>query len=139
MSSSSATPTPRSREATSTLPSQTCIPRSSGLSRTPFQRRGVTLGRDAVHGYFTNSSAGRLEPTTDIELTRLSGKITAMHHLAGLLLDGAPNDRTVADVFTLRDGLIVDMQAYTDPQDASQQTRGRRCSSWLRTGHPWAR
>jgi ketosteroid isomerase-like protein len=37
-----------------------------------------------------------------------------VHHVEGILVDGTPHEMTVADVFTVRDGQVVHMQAYAD-------------------------
>jgi ketosteroid isomerase-like protein len=34
------------------------------------------------------------------------------------MIDGSTQDVTVADVYTVRDGQVVRMQAYADPADA---------------------
>jgi ketosteroid isomerase-like protein len=75
-------------------------------------------GREAVRDYLATSRSGWRELHTDVTLHSLNGKIIAVHHLVGVLLDGTPNQATVADVFTVRDGLVVHMQAYADPKDA---------------------
>jgi hypothetical protein len=39
------------------------------------------------------------------------------HHVSGYTLDGVERDNTVADVFTLENGLVTHMQAYADPDE----------------------
>jgi ketosteroid isomerase-like protein len=41
-----------------------------------------------------------------------------VHHVSGRLIDCTAHDVTVADVFTVRDGLVVRMKAYADPAEA---------------------
>jgi ketosteroid isomerase-like protein len=51
---------------------------------------------------------------------RAGERVVVEHSVAGLLADGTPHAVTVADVFTLRDGVVVHMQAYADPVDAPE-------------------
>jgi ketosteroid isomerase-like protein len=40
-----------------------------------------------------------------------------VHHVFGRVVDGSHRDVTVADVFTVRQGQVVRMQAYADPAE----------------------
>jgi ketosteroid isomerase-like protein len=40
-----------------------------------------------------------------------------LHHVYGRLADGTSHDVTVADVYTVRNGQVVRMEAYASPAD----------------------
>jgi ketosteroid isomerase-like protein len=84
----------------------------------PFPMAGRYRGRVAVREYLSASRASWRELRTNVNLHSVNGKVIAVHHLVGVLRDGAPAEATVADVFTLRGGTVVDMQAYANPSDA---------------------
>jgi ketosteroid isomerase-like protein len=83
-----------------------------------FPMGGTYHGREAVHAYLSASRASWRELDTDVTLHPLNGKIVAVHHLVGVLLDGTPSEATVADVFTVRQGSVVHMQAYASESEA---------------------
>jgi ketosteroid isomerase-like protein len=82
-----------------------------------FPDGGAHLGRDAVRRYLEASRSTWRELRSVATVTRRGERIIAEHHLEGVLPDGTAHQATVADVFTLRDGLVVHMQAYADPDD----------------------
>jgi ketosteroid isomerase-like protein len=79
---------------------------------------GRYVGPAAVAEYLRNSRANWSELVSEPKALRRDGRIIVTHHVHGRLADGAPGNATVADVFTVRDGQIVHMQAYTDPDQA---------------------
>jgi ketosteroid isomerase-like protein len=81
-----------------------------------FPGGGRFIGPQAVAGYLAESWArwARLESTPTAH--RRGEQIVVVHHFSGELLDGSSAENTVADVFTVRDGLVTHMQAYADPQ-----------------------
>jgi ketosteroid isomerase-like protein len=83
-----------------------------------FPMGGPYHGRAAVHAYLSASRASWRDLNTDVTLHIVNGKILAVHHLVGVLLDGTPNEATVADVFTVRNGSVVHMQAYATTEEA---------------------
>jgi ketosteroid isomerase-like protein len=82
-----------------------------------FPNGGRHLGRDAVRRYLKASRSTWRELRSVATVTRRGERIIAEHHLEGVLPDGTAHQATVADVFTLRGGLVVHMQAYADPDD----------------------
>jgi ketosteroid isomerase-like protein len=73
-----------------------------------------------VAEYLTDSRAGWAELHSSATVYRQGDTIVARHHVHGQLASGAAHEATVADVFTVRDGLVVRMQAYADPADAER-------------------
>jgi ketosteroid isomerase-like protein len=83
-----------------------------------FPGGGRYRGPEAVAGYLRNSRAGWAELVSEATPHRRGDKIVIVHHVHGRLVDGGAQDVTVADVFTVRDGLVVRMTAYADPAEA---------------------
>lgn len=83
-----------------------------------FPYGGRHQGPQAVVEYLRNSRALWAEFVSEPAAHRVGDDIVIVHHVYGRLADGSPHDVTVADVFTLRDGLVVRMQAYADPAEA---------------------
>jgi hypothetical protein len=86
--------------------------------------------------------------------------IVVIHHVHGRLAGGTLRDATAADVFTIGDGLIVQMQAYADPPqmlaadsptahaqarpgpaagEAAESKRQRYLTGMTRSSRPWRR
>lgn len=72
-------------------------------------------GRAAVHRYLRASYDGWRELHSEPTAARRGDRVVVLHHAHGVLVDGSPGEMTVADVFTVRDGEVVHMQAYADP------------------------
>lgn len=53
---------------------------------------------------------------------RKGGDIVIIHRVHGRLSDGTPHEMAVADVYTVRDGRVVRMQASADPAGAMSST-----------------
>ncbi|MEU9075506.1 nuclear transport factor 2 family protein [Kitasatospora sp. NPDC004745] len=82
-----------------------------------FPNGGVHRGRDAVHKYLSASYAMWGEMHSEPTAYRRGEDVVIVHHVHGVLTDGSPLDITAADVFTLRDGLVVAMHAHADPAE----------------------
>jgi ketosteroid isomerase-like protein len=89
-----------------------------------FPHGGRRQGPEAVADYLRSSRALWAELVSEPTAHRRGEDIVGVHHVFGRLLNGSPRDVTVADVFTIRNGLVVRMQAYADPAEAL--SRGRR-------------
>jgi len=72
----------------------------------------------AVAGYLRTSRASWAELVSEPMAHRRGEDIVIIHHVRGRLADGTPQEVTVADVYTFRDGQAVRMQAYADPAQA---------------------
>lgn len=87
-----------------------------------FPNGGRHQGRAAVAEYLRRSLARwrelTVEPTAHVRGDRVV--IVVRHH--GVRADGTPADVTVADVFTLRNGQVVRMEAYANPGEALAAT-----------------
>jgi ketosteroid isomerase-like protein len=83
-----------------------------------FPDGGRRQGSEAVADYLRSSRARWAEFISEPTPHRRDDDIVIVHHLSGRLVDGSPHDVTVADVFTVRDGLVVRMKAYADPAEA---------------------
>jgi ketosteroid isomerase-like protein len=83
-----------------------------------FPNGGRRRGPDAVADYLRRSRAMWTELVSEPTPHRRGDDIVIVHHVFGRLVDGTPHDVTVADVFTVRDGLVVRMKAYVDPAEA---------------------
>jgi ketosteroid isomerase-like protein len=70
-----------------------------------------------VAEYLRASRAGWRELRSEPQATVLGGNVVVVHHVHGTLVDGTVRSGTVADVFTLRDGRVVSMRAYADPDE----------------------
>jgi len=83
-----------------------------------FPDGGRYVGPASVADYLSRSR-DRWRTVVSTPLARRVGdKIAVRHHLEGQAIDGTHAEATVADVFTVRDGVIVHMQAYADPDCA---------------------
>lgn len=82
-----------------------------------FPNGGRHVGPDAVADYLRSSRAAWGDVVSERTAHRRGGNVVVVHHASGRLLDGSDIDATVADVFTLRDGVVVKMQAYADPAE----------------------
>ncbi len=57
------------------------------------------------------------ELVSETSAIRRGDDIVIIHHVSGRLIDGSTHEITVADVFTVRDGLVVRMRAHADPAE----------------------
>lgn len=99
-----------------------------------FPGGGRRTGPAAVAEYLTASLAGWAELHSSATVYRQGDTIVARHHVQGRLASGAAHEITVADVFTVRDGLVVRMQAYADPADAERAHRAHQRDAREREG-----
>jgi ketosteroid isomerase-like protein len=83
-----------------------------------FPNGGRRQGPAAVAEYLRASFDGWSELRSQPTAYRRGEQIVIVHHVSGRLRDGGTNEATVADVFTVRDGRVVRMQAYADPAEA---------------------
>jgi ketosteroid isomerase-like protein len=83
-----------------------------------FPGGGRRHGPDAVAEYLRESRATWSEMVSEPTAHRRGDKIVVVHRVSGRLVDGTAADVTVADVFTVRNGQVVKMTAYTDPAEA---------------------
>ncbi|GAA4941472.1 hypothetical protein EV188_113109 [Actinomycetospora succinea] len=77
-----------------------------------FPMRGERRGPAAVHEYLDASRKGWREMRSQRRASVVGDTVEIAHHLEGVLLDGTPNTVDVVDVFTVRDGQVVRMEAY---------------------------
>ncbi|GGM24499.1 nuclear transport factor 2 family protein [Dactylosporangium sucinum] len=80
-----------------------------------FPNGGRHVGPAAVARYLQASYDDWLELHSEPTATRRGGRVVVVHRVHGVVQDLSIRDVTVADVFTVRDGRIVHMQAYADP------------------------
>jgi ketosteroid isomerase-like protein len=85
-----------------------------------FPNGGRHDGPAAVARYLAAARAGWRTLDSRPTATRRGGQIVVEHHVEGVLLDGTPQQATVADVFTVLDGKVTHMQAYADPADVPE-------------------
>jgi ketosteroid isomerase-like protein len=83
-----------------------------------FPNGGRHDGSAAATEHLRNSRAMWSDVTSETTPYRRGEKIVIVHHVTGRMLDGSTQDVTVADVYTIRDGQVVRMQAYADPAEA---------------------
>jgi ketosteroid isomerase-like protein len=83
-----------------------------------FSYGGRRQGPEDVADYLRSSRALWAQFVSEPTPHRRGDDIVIVHHVFGRLVDGSPHDVTVADVFTVRNGLVVRMQAYADPAEA---------------------
>jgi ketosteroid isomerase-like protein len=83
-----------------------------------FADGGRRRGPAAVAEYLAASRASWEQLSSEPTAYRRGEQIVIVHHLHGRLLDGTRQEATVADVFTVRDGAVVHMRAYADPDEA---------------------
>lgn len=82
-----------------------------------FPNGGPRVGPTQVFDYLHASYASWRELHSTPTITRRGDRIVVIHHIEGVMTDGTSHEMTAADVFTLRNGQIVHMQAYADPAD----------------------
>jgi hypothetical protein len=82
-----------------------------------FPNGGRRVGPAAAE-YLTASRGMWSELTSERVRYRHGDRIVIIHRARGRLADGALHDVTVADVFTVRDGRVVRMHAYSNPEEA---------------------
>lgn len=80
-----------------------------------FPNGGPRHGPAAVAEYLRLSRARWAELVSEPTAHRQGSDIVVVHHVHGRLVDGSTAEATVADVYTVRDGSVVRMQAYADP------------------------
>jgi ketosteroid isomerase-like protein len=83
-----------------------------------FPNGGRRHGPAAVADYLNASYATWAELRSEATAHRRGERIVIVHHVSGRTLDGIERDATVADVFTVANGQIVQMTAYADPAEA---------------------
>lgn len=88
-----------------------------------FTDGGPHRGREAVRAYLERSRARWTELTVEPHADEVNGRIVIVVRHRGRLVSGAARDVTVADVFTVREGQIVHMQAFANPEEALRVTR----------------
>jgi ketosteroid isomerase-like protein len=82
-----------------------------------FPNGGPHRGRAAVAAYLRAARDDWYKLRSMPVARRVGERIVVEHHVEGVLHDGTEQQMTVADVFTVRDGQVVHMQAYADPAD----------------------
>lgn len=82
-----------------------------------FPNGGRHEGRAAVAAYLQASYDGWRDMRSMPLARRDGGRVVVEHHVEGVLVDGTAHQMTVADVFLLRGGQVVHMQAFADPGD----------------------
>lgn len=82
-----------------------------------FPLGGRRDGRAAVAEYLRASRAGWRALASTPAAERRGDRIVVVHHVRGTRADGTAHEATVADVYTVRDGQVVEMRAYPDPRD----------------------
>jgi ketosteroid isomerase-like protein len=80
-----------------------------------FPNGGRHVGPEAVAAYLRASRKMWAALESRPEARRQGRRIVVRHHVSGRMIDGTPHENTVADVFTIRDGRVVEMVAYADP------------------------
>jgi ketosteroid isomerase-like protein len=82
-----------------------------------FPNGGRRQGPAAVADYLRSSRAMWTELVSEATPHRRGDDIVIVHHVFGRMVDRSHRDVTVADVFTVRQGQVVRMQAYADPPE----------------------
>lgn len=90
-----------------------------------FPNGGRRQGPQAVAEYLRASYAMWSELHSEPKPHRRGDDIVIVHRVHGRLADGTSQEGTVADVFTVRDGRVVRMNAYADPGEALKGTPGQ--------------
>jgi ketosteroid isomerase-like protein len=86
-----------------------------------FPNGGPRKGRDSVAEYLRASRAMWTELESEATPYRHEDDIVIVHHVRGRMADGGMHEATVADVFTVRNGVVVRMQAFADPEAAFER------------------
>ena len=82
-----------------------------------FPDGGPRRGREAVADYLRGSRARWSDLTVEPQAHERNGRIVVIVRHHGRLTSGTERDVTVADVFTVREGAVVHMQAFADPSE----------------------
>jgi ketosteroid isomerase-like protein len=80
-----------------------------------FPNGGRHVGPQAVAAYLRASREMWAELESRPEAHRQGRRIVVKHHVSGRMIDGTRHENTVADVFTVEDGCVVEMLAFADP------------------------
>ncbi len=80
-----------------------------------FPGGGRYVGPAAVAGYLARSRAAWAQLHSEPTARRDGNRIVVVHRVRGVLVDGTPVENAVADVFTMEDGRVTQMQAHADP------------------------
>lgn len=83
-----------------------------------FVNGGRRCGREAVADYLRRSRARWRDLTVEPHAHPRDHDIVVVVRHHGTLQDETPADVTVADVFTVREGRVVRMEAFADPSEA---------------------
>lgn len=83
-----------------------------------FPNGGRHDGAAAVADYLRTARAMWSELVSETTPYRRGENIVIVHHVSGRMVDGSTGDVTVADVYTVRNGQVVRMEAYADPAEA---------------------
>jgi len=85
-----------------------------------FPGGGTYHGREGVKRYLTQSRAGLAEGTSEPEQFIVAGNRIVVFVYARILPKGAKDWQNIrlADVYTVRDGKIVEMRAFADREQA---------------------
>jgi ketosteroid isomerase-like protein len=83
-----------------------------------FPGGGRRQGPAAVAEYLRASRSSWAELTSEPVARRRGEDIVVVHRVRGRRADGRPAEATVADVYTVRDGQVVRMHGYADPDQA---------------------
>lgn len=83
-----------------------------------FPGGGRRVGPRAVAEYLEASRARWKHLASERTAQRVGPEIVVVHRLHGILLDGAPREAEVADVYRFREGRIGRMRAYEAPEEA---------------------
>jgi ketosteroid isomerase-like protein len=90
-----------------------------------FPGGGRRVGPAAVAEYLRASRSAWAELNSSATVYRRGCDVVALHHVHGRLADGTQHEATVADVFTVREGQVVHMQAYADPAELGHAAGSR--------------
>ena len=94
---------------------QNLAPAVEWVEPAEFPNGGRYTGREAVAEYLRTSRAAWLTLSSEPEPRRHGRKIVVLHRVSGTLVDGTRHENSVADVFTVQNGLVTQMTAYADP------------------------
>jgi ketosteroid isomerase-like protein len=108
-------------------------PEAEWIEPEEFPDGGRRIGPAAVADYLRRSRSRWDVLRSEPDAYRHGDHIVVFHHVHGRLADGTSHPDTVADVYTLRDGKVVRMQAYADPAQALTWCPWRSstaCQAW---------
>jgi ketosteroid isomerase-like protein len=88
------------------------------VDRTSFPTAVHTTAQRPADQYLRTSRSMWADMVSETTPYRRGEQIVVVHHVTGRMRDGTTQDVTVADAYTVQDGLVVRMQAYTDPAQA---------------------